>query len=118
VVVTHLAGVADWLAWFGIFITLASLAWSAKRYVDLRKVEDEHARYRRFFEIMDMLGSSGSIASKVAAAYQLRSYPEYADLLERFCRESQRYVRGDSAELLLDELRRTTEHFEARRRRQ
>jgi len=51
----------------------------------------------------EMLGSSGSIAAKVAAVYQLRRYREYGDLLERFCREAQTDVTGDGAQFLIDE---------------
>ena len=110
------SSVEDWLAWAALTVTLASLAWSAHRYVKLKEAEQEHLRYRRFFDIMDMLGApSGSIASKVAAAYELRKYKEYGDLLERFCRDAQAQVTGESAAILVAELRRTTEYFEESR---
>ena len=104
---------ADWLAWGALLATLASLAWSANRYVALQTREAEHKRHQKFFEVMQMLGQSGGpIAAKCAAAYELQKHREYGDFLERFCREAQEQVIGSNAAILVAELRRTTEFFE------
>jgi hypothetical protein len=44
---------------------------------------------RHFFELMEFIDGPGTIATKVAAIYQLRNFPEHKDFIIRFC-ETQR----------------------------
>ncbi len=93
----------EWIAWLGIVIPLFTLAFSGWRYVVVRREENQHQQYQRFFEITDHLGhDGGSIASKMAAAYELRKYPEYKDVIIRLCEGVD--VRGAAAEMLRREL--------------
>ena len=111
----NLASAMEWLAWGGIVLPLVALAWAAVRYVLLQMTEHKHRRFKQFIEIVDLLDASGTIAGKCAAAYQLKSYPEHGEFIERFCRDVQAHVSGASGELLKAELRRTAEYFEGRR---
>ena len=63
---------------------------------------------------MDHLGQSGgSIASKMAAAYELRKYPEYREVIIRMCREGE--VTGPSGKMLKHEMMLTADHLEGKR---
>lgn len=98
-----LSTAAEWIAWAGVVIPLAALAWSAVSYTLAHRREVQHQEYQRFFQIMDHLGQSGgSIASKMAAAYELRKYPEYADVIINVCEKAK--VDGGAADMLKDEM--------------
>jgi hypothetical protein len=101
-----------WIAWVGITVPLAALAWAAVFYVINRRREIHHQEYQKFFEITDHLGKSGgSIASKMAAAFELRKYPQYKDVVLRLCQSVS--AEGGSAKMLIDELRLTAEYLES-----
>ncbi|MFZ2996770.1 hypothetical protein [Sphingobium sp.] len=102
----------DWVAWGGIVLPLITLAWSAWQYVALQKRNEQQQRFDNFFRVMDKIGEpGGSIAAKAAAVYELRNYPEYSEVIARFCLEAVRYVSGDSAQILQAELRLTAAYF-------
>ena len=92
----------DWIAWAGIVLPLVSLAWAAVFYVLTRRREVQHQEFERFFRVMDHLGASGSIASKMAAAYELRKYPQYAPVIIRLCEQAR--IEGPASEMLQKEL--------------
>jgi hypothetical protein len=98
---------AEWIAWGAVVVPLSAMAWSAWRYVDIKGREIAHAEYQRLFEVTEHLGSSGSsIVSKVLAAYELRKYPEYREVIIRVCEQAN--VEGEAADMLrreLDEIR-------------
>jgi hypothetical protein len=103
----------DWIAWGGIFLPLATLAWSAWQYVALQKRNEKQRRFDNLFRVMDKIGESGgSLAAKAAAIYELRNYPEYDEVITRFCNEAVPYVSGDSAQILQAEFRLTAAYFE------
>lgn len=100
----------DWIAWAGIVLPLAALAWAAILYVLTRRRETQHQEFERFFKVMDHLGqSSGSIASKMAAAYELRKYPEYRDVIIRLCEQAE--FEGVAAQMLQNEMLLTAEEM-------
>lgn len=105
--------VQDWIAWAGIVLPLMSLAWAACFYVLTRRREVQHQEFERVFQVMDHLGSEGSIASKMAATYELRKYPEYGEVIIRLCEQAQ--IEGPAAQMLRDEMRLTAEHMRARK---
>ena len=109
----ELKTVGEWIAWAGIVIPLAALAWSAVFFTVARRRELQHQEYQRFFEITDHLGhEGGSIASKMAAAYELRKYPEYASVILNICEKSE--IVGPSAKMLKDELAATAESIKSK----
>lgn len=108
-----LASWQDWIAWGGIFIPLATLSWSAWQYVALQKRNEQQRKFDNLFRLMDKIGESGgSIAAKAAAVYELRNYPEYGEVIVRFCNDAIPYVSGDSAQILQNEFRFTAAYFE------
>jgi len=105
-----LTTIQDWIAWAGVVLPLASLAWAACFYVLTRRREVQHQEFERFFKVMDHLGhENGSIASKMAAAYELRKYPQYRETIIRLCEGAD--IRGPAAQMLRDEMALTAEHM-------
>lgn len=104
----------EWVAWAGIAIPLAGLAWAAVFYTLARRREIHFQEFERLFKVMDYLGQEGgSIASKMAAAYELRKYPEYRDVIIRMCEQTD--VRGPSGKMLKDEMTLTAEYLKGSR---
>ena len=100
----------DWIAWAGLVLPLATLAWAAGFFVLTWRVEVRHKRYEKFFGLMDKLGArDGSIPGKMAAAYEVRKYPEYREVIIRLCKDAA--VHGEARELLERELDLTARHF-------
>lgn len=100
--------IATWFSIFGAVTALGTLAWSSVHYVFIRKREQKFEEYKKFFDLMDTLGQeSGSIASKMAAAYELRKYPDYREVIIRLFDDVK--IDGGSAELLKKEMNLTIE---------
>ena len=100
----------EWVAWLGIVLPLFALAFSAYHYLDELKWKRKNEEYRRLFELMDHLGrQEGSIASKMAAAYELRNFQDYQDVIVRLCEKVE--VVGPSTDMLKEELELTKKHF-------
>ena len=109
-----LTGAEEWIAWGGIVVPLMALAYSAVTYSLAKRQEVHHQQYQRFFQIMDHLGQQGgSIASKMAAAYELRKYPEYTDVIINICEKTE--VAGPAAAMLKQELVATADYLKARK---
>jgi hypothetical protein len=103
----------DWVAWAGIVIPLASLAWAAGFYVLTRRREVHFQEFERLFKVMDHLGQQGgSIASKMAAVYELRKYPEYKDVIIRMCEQTETV--GSAGKMLKDEMLMTAEFLKGK----
>ena len=101
----------EWFAWAGVVVPLAALAWAAVFYTLTRRREVHFQEFERVFKVMDHLGQEGgSIASKMAAAYELRKYPEYREVIIRLCRQTE--VAGSSAKMLKDEMLLTADFLE------
>jgi 2-phospho-L-lactate transferase/gluconeogenesis factor (CofD/UPF0052 family) len=98
----------EWVAWGGVVIPLSVLAFTAAFHVRNEIRKTMHKEYERFFEVMEHLGvHGGSIASKMAAAYEMRKFPQYSEVVIRTCENVQ--VDGDAAGMLREELRLTAE---------
>jgi hypothetical protein len=94
--------VQDWIAWGGMVIPLFAMAWAAIFFVLTRRREVHFQEFERLFKVMDHLGTSGgSIASKMAAAYELRKYPDYKDVIIRMCEQTE--TTGAMGKMLKDE---------------
>ena len=100
----------DWIAWAGVVLPLATLAWAAVYFVLNWRGELKHKRYQKFFELMELVGKQdSSIAGKMAAVYEMRKYPEYSDVIIRLCIDAQ--IHGHAKELLEREFDLTAKHF-------
>ena len=96
----------EWVAWAGLVIPLAVLAWSAWRYTSDRHEESQHRRFERFFSTTDKVGQAeSSLISKVAALYELRKFPEYAEVIARMTDRPDVIGRGRAKEVLELEFR-------------
>ncbi len=74
----------DWIVWGMIVLPLVIIAWALTWRVLIEAERNRHERYQRFYAIMEQLSRSDSeTASKMAAAYELRNYREYADIVEK-----------------------------------
>lgn len=74
----------DWIAWAGIVLPLMTIAVTAAFHVrnEFEKLRAE--QYSKFFELMGQAGGVDvPLASKMAAAYELRKYPQYKDVIIR-----------------------------------
>jgi len=111
-----LASAVDWLTWGALVLPLFVLTWSAWQYVGIQKREEARHRFDRFFKLLDLVGAHEgvSVHSKVGAIYELRNYPEYADVVVRVCRDSRPRVTGALAFMLENEFDKTIEFFEKR----
>lgn len=95
--------IAQVAAILSVSVPLGALAWSAVTFVRLRKRELQREQYQKFFEVMEHLGKQGgSVASKMAAVYELRKFPEYADVIVRMFDQVE--VDGHSAPMLKAEM--------------
>ena len=99
--------IVNWMTWVAAIVPLWAIAWAAYHYVSLRRVDEEDKKFNRFFVVMDHLGREGSVASKMAAAFELRKFPEYAEVIIRMCEKVK--VDGVSAQMLRDELNLTAD---------
>ncbi|MDP3494254.1 MAG: hypothetical protein Q8R82_14170 [Hyphomonadaceae bacterium] len=104
--------VGDWIAWAGLVLPLATLAFSAVWFVASQAQKSKAERYARFWELMKQAGAQdANIAAKMATFYELRKYPEYKEVIIRLCEEAQ--VSGSSGELLKKEMLLTAAHMRA-----
>jgi hypothetical protein len=111
----ELKSATDWLTWAAIVLPLFVLAWSAYQYVAIQRREEGRERFNRLFRIMDMIGGQEtSLASKIAAVYELRRYPDYRELIVRFCRDAAPRVIGENGFMLKREMELTADFFEAK----
>ena len=67
------------------WIPLVTIAGSAVVYVVKLYQDSAERRRNQFFELMQFIDSDRPIATKVAAAYELRRFPEHKDFIMRFC---------------------------------
>lgn len=106
----NLSTAGEWIAWGGVVVPLLALAWSAVAYSLAKRHEVRHQQYQRFFQIMDHLGQpGGSIASKMAAVYELRKYPEYAEVIINICEKAE--IEGPASAMLRDEMAATADYM-------
>lgn len=107
-----LSDAGECIAWGGIVLPLLAMAWSAVTYSQAKRREAKHMEYKRFFEIMDHRGQrGGSIASKMAAAFELRKYPEYTPVIVNICEKAK--IDGTAASMLQDEMLATADYLKA-----
>jgi hypothetical protein len=100
-----------WVTVLGLAIPLITLAGSALAYVVRLYIDGAERRRKQFFELMQFIDSKEPIAAKVAAVYQLRSFPEHRDFIIRFCGSQRGNIVGPASNLLSDEMDKTREHM-------
>ena len=95
------------------YLPLWALAGSAVFYVWNAIKELKNNERQKFFDLMRIIDSRElPIASKTAAAYHLRFYPNHAKFISRFCSMASTIVEGESGFMLVSELELTKAHVE------
>ena len=96
---------SDMVAWGLLVLPLIVLAWSAIWFVMIQAERNRYERYKRFHAIMEQLArSDGATADKMAAAYELRNYREYAHIIAKiFIDGKVRPLNGDALQGQLKE---------------
>jgi hypothetical protein len=75
-------------------------------------MDEQHRRFEQFFSVTDKIGQSeGSLLSKVAALYELRRFPEYAEVIVRMTQAPEIVGGGRATEVLEQELRLTNQEM-------
>lgn len=99
----------DMIAWGLLVLPLIVIAWAAAVHVSLKLETHRYERYKRFHAIMEQLArSDGATADKMAAAYELRNYREYKDIIAKVFDDGKvRDLKGDA---LQKQLRDTLDH--------
>jgi hypothetical protein len=112
----HLAATIPlWVTLIGFAAPLLTLAGSAVGYVVKQYLDAADKRRNRFFELMKYIDTDGDIATKVAAVYELRRYPEHREFVIRFCDTQKRNIGGSGAAVqsLKDEMQFTRDAMAA-----
>jgi len=100
----------DMIAWGLLVLPLIVLAWAAVWFVMVQVERNRYDRYKRFYAIMEQLSrSDGATADKMAAAYELRNYREYAPIIAKIFIDGK--VRHDTAQALDKQLRETLDYI-------
>ncbi len=101
------------VAWLGLVVPLAALAWAAIQHVQNQKREQEFLEFEKFHTLMRTLGTTGESAlGNMAVSYELRKFPQYSDLIIRAL--SNIDVKGSRADLLKSEFQKTIQHLETK----
>lgn len=99
----------DAIAWGLLVLPLVVLAWAVVWFVGVQAERNRYERYQRFHAIMEQLGNKdGSTADKMAAAYELRNYREYADVISKIFANG--HVRTDANDMLQAQLKETLKY--------
>lgn len=101
-----------WVTLLGFAAPLLTLAGSSVAYVVKIFMDRSQLNRERFFELMRILDSDAPLATKIAAAYHLRDFPEHRTFVIRFCSVVREQVRGPAAEAIIAELDATREFME------
>lgn len=101
---------SEWVAWAGLMLPLIVLAGSVAFYVRNEIKKSQEGRYEKFWQLMVQAGAKdGNIAAKMAAFYEMRKYPQYADVVIRLCEGAT--VQGTEGALLKEEMMKTAEYL-------
>jgi hypothetical protein len=93
-----------WITLLGFAAPLVTLAGSAVAYVVKLYQDGAERRRSHFFQLMQYIDSDRPIATKMAAVYELRQFPEHRDFIIRFCQTQRSNIAGTSAHLLTAEM--------------
>lgn len=105
-----LKSLEDMIAWGLLVLPLIVIAWSAVWFASVQAERNRYERFKRFHAIMEQLAKSdGQTADKMAAAYELRNYREYKDIIAKIFVDGR--VRHDTEDALRNQLKETLDHI-------
>lgn len=103
---------SDWIALGGLVLPLSALAYAAVIHVRTQKRQLQHDEHKRLFEVAEHLGKEGgSIASKLEAAYELKKFRAYRDVIKNICDLPIDGTEG-AAQALKTEMETVRKHFQ------
>ena len=106
-----LASALDWITWAGLALPLAVVAWSAVRFVNVRKHERKHENYLKYFAIVKRLGEREKHGFETGAMlFELRHFEDQAEYTDRMLRNFP--VEGPDKAFLSNEIRLTLGYLE------
>lgn len=106
--------IADHSAKLTVFLPLMTLAGSAAAYIVKLFLDLSDRRRKNFLELVELLDKPGTLASTLAAVYQLSEYGRHGDFLIRFFGNRDTIISGESGEVLKEEMRIATERLRRR----
>jgi hypothetical protein len=83
-----LTDLANWATLGAFFLPLITLAFSARRWLTIRETDLKASRFQTYHALVHSVSSGKSeygemkLTSQIAYIYELRNFPEYADLTE------------------------------------
>ena len=99
----------DMVAWGLLVLPLIVLAWAVVWLVLVQTERNRFERYKRFYSLMEQLARPDvETAAKMAAAYELRNYREYRDVIAKIFIDG--HLRKDTAQAVARQLKETLEH--------
>lgn len=108
--------VSSLIANLSLFIPMVTIAGSAVAYLVRLNLDAKIRRRDDFYAIMEMLDSNSPLASKLAAIYRLREFPEDRAFVVRFCNSLRGNISGPATEALIRELDATVGYFDTARK--
>lgn len=103
-----------WITLVGVAIPLLTLAGSAVAYVVRLNFDARERRRAQFFELVQFLDSDRPIATKLAAVYEMRRFPEHRDFIVRALGDISTQITGHAADILAAEMDRTRDFFKGK----
>jgi len=94
-------------------VPMLGLAGSAIAYVVNLYLARNERRRAAFFELMQFIDSEKPIATKMAAIYELRRYPEHKQFIMRFLQSQRNNITGVGGQHLKSEMDATLQFYEA-----
>ncbi len=101
------------LSLFVVAAPLITLAGSAVAYVVKLFLDSGERRRKQFFELMQFIDSQAPIATKAAAVYELRQFPQHREFIIRFCESQRSNIVGGGAHILQQEFDATKAYMQA-----
>jgi hypothetical protein len=102
-----------WVTLLGFVAPFVALAGSAVAFVWQNYRESKDRRWNKFFDLMKFIDSKDlPIATKSAAVYQLRQFPEHKDFIIRFCTAHKSNIVGPASQILATEMESTVQFFD------
>jgi hypothetical protein len=110
-VVVTLVTVADWIAWITLVVSIAVLAWTGVRYVNIEKRKVAQAEFDNFYRTLERVHNKDqSLILQAAAVFELRNFPRYSEFIIRLCNNTQRYF-PNPPDVLANEFNATRQFF-------
>ena len=79
----------EWVTTLGFLLSLAVLAFSGLRYVQIEEVKQKQQTFSNYHSLIQNFGGGNKDSVTAAVVFELRNYPEYCELSTRLLRHFQ-----------------------------